>query len=209
MLGDEYGKLTIVAEANKRKGQRYVVCRCACGTVKEVRLGHLRDDRTRSCGCLLKEKPNHLKHGLSGKRVYRIWHNMRQRCRNPKAISFKYYGAKGIGYCQKWESFAGFYEDMGEPPTTGHTLDRIDSSSDYFKENCRWATHAEQALNNKRSKTFWLDGELYTCQSLAKKIGWEVRNRLAYRINTIGWSPEKALMDVKWRKKWQRRKSES
>ena len=42
-------------------------------------------------------------------RLKNIWNSMRARCYNPKAISYKYYGAIGIGICDEWkDDFAAF-----------------------------------------------------------------------------------------------------
>lgn len=72
---------------------------------------------------------------------------MRQRCLYPRHASYQKYGAKGITICDEWrDSFSAFLRDMGARPP-GKTLDRIDGTKGYFKDNCRWATPKEQAAN--------------------------------------------------------------
>ncbi len=81
--------------------------------------------------------------------TYNSWKSMRNRCspeRNPK-----HYYLRGIKVCDRWKNFDYFYEDMGERPE-GTTLDRLNNSIGYFKENCRWASHRVQQ-NNKESLT--------------------------------------------------------
>jgi len=83
--------------------------------------------------------------------VYRAWGAMRQRCNNSKHPDFKWYGARGIKVCRRWNSFAAFFADMGSPPTPDLTLDREDNDKGYGPGNCRWATWTEQARNRRRS----------------------------------------------------------
>jgi hypothetical protein len=35
--------------------KRYFVCKCDCGTIKQVRLQELKNGQIKSCGCLQKE----------------------------------------------------------------------------------------------------------------------------------------------------------
>jgi len=40
---------------------------------------------------------------------------------------------------------------LGECPD-GHTLERIDNGKGYSKENCKWATRAQQQYNTRQTK---------------------------------------------------------
>lgn len=87
-------------------------------------------------------------HVSGGRRsaTYETWRSMVQRCTNPKADNWSRYGAKGVTVCNRWLTFENFLADMGERPA-GLTLDRIKGWIGYEKDNCRWATQAEQNAN--------------------------------------------------------------
>ena len=48
--GDEHGELTVVREVEAIAGKRHVLCQCACGQQRTVRLGHLTSGHSTSCG---------------------------------------------------------------------------------------------------------------------------------------------------------------
>lgn len=77
---------------------------------------------------------------------------MRSRCLNPKAPQYKYYGARGITICERWNDIENFIADMGEKPTREHSIDRIDVDGHYEPSNCRWATASEQQRNKRPRK---------------------------------------------------------
>jgi hypothetical protein len=106
----------------------------------------LRLGKSKSCGCRAYIKKTH---GFSRGLEYSVWRSMIARYTDPKSISYKYYGARGVRVCQQWMTFENFYADMA-PRLPGLTLDRIDPRGNYEKANCRWATYQEQANNMRK-----------------------------------------------------------
>lgn len=163
-IGDVYGRLTVVSEAAPRvnargKSLRVWNCVCVCGNTTTRETAALcpsyRFDQ--SCGCARTEKTKarNFIHGLGSQKSrppeYEVWRAMRRRTRNPNCQDYKYYGARGIVVCERWESFASFYADMGPRPSDGHSIDRIDVNGNYEPGNCRWATALVQRHNQRRS----------------------------------------------------------
>jgi len=128
---------------------------------------------------------------MSGAPEYKSWHMMKQRCSNKNHTKYPTYGGVGIGYEKSWDSFSSFFKDMGVRPE-GKTLDRINNSEGYSKENCRWATIQEQ--QNNRSCNAWVKykGKQYTLGQLTRKFSFK-DGVLRGRIVNNGWSVEKAV----------------
>lgn len=94
---------------------------------------------------------------------------MKNRCCNPRAQDWDYYGGRGITMDPRWQSFDEFIKDMGRKPTSRHTLERKESNGPYNKNNCVWATRQIQSQNREycrvKSEMYpeiykrWKDGE--------------------------------------------------
>lgn len=148
--GQVFGRLKVIG-FSKIKDGAWWFCQCECGAKAEVRSYSLVSGNTKSCGCLNRDIIT--KHGKSISPENRAWINMKDRCYNPKCISFPNYFSKGITVCDRWlESFENFYEDMGERPSKKHSLDRIDNDKGYSPDNCRWADKSTQKRNQGKKK---------------------------------------------------------
>lgn len=126
-------------------------------------------------------------------RTRKAWENARRRCRATAGHWYRYYAAKGITMCDRWEqSFSDFLADMGDCPP-GHSLDRIDGSRGYEPGNCRWATHTEQMNNTSANRRLTYCGETKTLAEWARHIGMDDYRPLWLRIVQRRWSVERAL----------------
>lgn len=121
--------------------------------------------------------------------VYRVWHQMNQRCHNRNDKRYKYYGGRGVRVCKRWRSphgFQAFCADMGDRPKGG-TLERKENRLGYSPSNCVWATMAEQNRNSRNTTFYTLDGVTLCLKDWATKIGIPYKT-LHYRVKTAGWS---------------------
>ena len=77
---------------------------------------------------------------------------MKNRCYNKADPAYKWYGLRGIKVCDKWlgeNGFWNFVEDMGNMPSSAHSIDRTNNHDGYSPENCRWANSFTQAINTR------------------------------------------------------------
>lgn len=180
------------------------LCQCACGKRKNILGASLRNGRTKTCGCGI-GSPNKVfkkTHGKSDNALYRRWVGMRARCTQKTHPSYKYYGARGIKVCPRWESFENFDCDMGAGFDEGLELDRKDNDGHYEPGNCRWVSGKTNCRNRSSNHFFEISGERKTITEWAEESGIH-KSALRHRINQ-GWPPDRILLaPIKQRQKKQ------
>ena len=194
-IGQKFNRLTVTRIVSiDKKYNRIAAAICDCGNTVTVRLDHIRDGFSKSCGCMNPNGRKHESHGYVGTLTYSSWQNMKNRCNNESVgRNYKNYGGRGITYEPRWEVFSEFLQDMGESPGAEYSIDRIDGDGNYTKENCEWRTQLEQMQHTARSNNITIDG---VTKTLAQ---W--KRDLDIRSN----SPSIAFIEREYRKTGERK----
>lgn len=205
LIGQKFGRLTVIEYRGVRNTFARWLCQCDCGNRVEVVGISLRTGNTRSCGCLCRELSSKrlLKRsggtlGESRSRLCGVWRTMLQRCDNQSHTHYHIYGGRGITVCNEWRDYANFkawalangYDESA--PRGKCTLDRIDNNGNYEPSNCRWIDMREQCKNRRNpTQIFEYGGVRHTLSEWADIVGLKtkvIRERLRN-----GWEMEKAL----------------
>lgn len=134
-------------------------------------------------------------HGRAKTPEYQAWYAIIQRCCNPNRQDFLRYGGRGITVCDRWRnSFEAFFDDMGERPSSSHSIERKKNDEGYCKENCKWATPKEQTRNRRSNVLLTLEGRSQCLTDWAIEFGLK-KTTLWRRLNDHGWPLERALRE--------------
>ena len=159
----KFGYLTVLSKQGV-KGSNWI-CKCDCGNIKIVTYTNLTLGYVKSCGCYRKQQATQrmLTHGQCYTKLYKVWSGMIQRCGNPKSISFKNYGKKGIKVCDEWRDFTNFYKwSMENGYKDSLTIDRKDNTKNYEPSNCRWVDYKTQGNNRCNNHLITINNETKT-----------------------------------------------
>lgn len=137
-----------------------------------------------------------LTHGATIGRVatpeYTAWISMKGRCCNPNDGKYVRYGARGITVCERWlNSFENFHADMGDKPSSKHSLHRVDNDKNYEPSNCVWATAKTQSRARSSNHVIEYKGEKMILIEWAEKLGMSF-DVLWARL-ALGWTVERAF----------------
>lgn len=133
-------------------------------------------------------------HRMTDTPTYKTWLKMRERCGNPLAAQFRWYGGRGITVCERWQVFENFLSDMGERPE-GASIDRIDGERGYEPGNCRWVDKTAQMRNQSTTIIVEWKGERISLRDLADR--YSVPFTRVYKRWRAGHSVESAVLSTR------------
>lgn len=188
-LGTKFGRWTVIGKKIRRNNRTYILCKCDCGTIKEVQYQNLRNGISTSCGCYHKELLRKQKyvHGEKHTRLYSTWIKMRHRCNSPNDSHYNSYGGRGIKVCDEWErsyqAFSEWAKANGYDESKSWkecSIDRIDNDKGYSPDNCRWVDYKTQANNRQNNIPITYKGMTKNVIEWSRELNIS-RNAIAYR----------------------------
>lgn len=202
--GDTFGMWSVLSEdfsftrtripSGKLKWVYYAACKCQCGTIAWVGIENMVRKLSTSCGCESTKKvvATSTTHGMRGDPLYAVWNMIVQRTTKESSKVFHHYGGRGIDIDPRWLNFSAFYEDVGNAPFVGATLERVDNSKGYWSNNLIWADRKVQMENTRRSIRYDFQGHKLSLTEASYLTGIS-KETLSSRVYGYGWSFEKAV----------------
>ena len=200
LVGQTFGRLTVIERAESLKGHTRWLCKCSCGKECVVHTISLKTGNTTSYGCFKTENAKKLYSTVrqNDKHLYAVWYGIKQRCFYKNHRSYHNYGGRGIKMCAEWANdYETFYRwAINAGYKRGLEIDRIDNDGDYCETNCRFVARDIQA-NNKRNVRLW------TINGVSKSLAeWCKEYDIDYylvrqRVLKLKWDIEKALSTPK------------
>ena len=190
--GSNFGSWTVIDE-NIVEGK--IQCKCICGTVRYCSVKNLKRGRSKSCGCIGKEKliKRNTVHADANTTLYSRWTGILRRCCYAENT---YYKERGITVCVEWrESFEAFKQwavANGYEPNL--EIDRIDNNGNYEPSNCRWVSRKVNARNKRSNKIIEIDGISKSATEWAEQYAIPYKTFMS-RFNR-GWRGKDLLQPV-------------
>ena len=202
-VGKKINKLTITELVGVLNQKTIIKATCECGKIKIYPLSSLLSGNTKSCGCN-KEKiarKNFTTHNLSHHPLYSVWSGMNRRCSDPKFISYKDYGGKGVKVSLRWvDDFQAFYDWAIKRWEPGLRLDKDIKSSTgigvlYCPELCCFVTSKINNRHKSNNRIIVYNGESMCLADWSDRLGLP-QSTLGNRLKN-GWSLERTFTTPK------------
>ncbi len=129
-------------------------------------------------------------HGMRHTPEYLAYQSAKARCIRPKNAQYKNYGERGIEF--RFTSFEQFYAELGDRPSSQHSLDRKNVHGHYELGNCQWSTRRRQARNTQKTVWLTMGGITLSVADWADATGMKVHT-IYGRKEYYGWCDKCAL----------------
>lgn len=207
LSGAIIGNSEVLGPVGRDLSDNYVYweVKCGCGRIRVVREVLLKKGRSAACSsCSAKASKHGITRNGQSSVEYATWCGIRKRCLSGKAHNFQNYGGKGILMCDGWrENAERFISDIGQRPSSDHSIDRIDNTKHYSCGSCdqcirekwtmnvRWATAVQQSRNRSSNVVLTVNGVSKTVAEWSEVFA--IPRHAIYSRKKRGWTDELAV----------------
>lgn len=164
LTGKKFGKLTVICRGPNQTSQTRWQCLCECGKETTVQSNHLRNEHTQSCGCSWYEfGKTRISWKGHGEIPLSLFGRIRRNARNrniPFDISIQYIWNLFLKQDKKC-ALSGLQLDFTYGRNHHHkgtaSLDRIDSTKGYVKDNVQWVHKDVNWMKQDYSNDYFLN----------------------------------------------------
>jgi len=181
LTNKQYGRFFVLKKSEKiaKAHDKYWVCKCSCGTIKDILGGALKNGTTKSCGCLrrdfgtwnrgLKGEKSHVYRGYKG--IPRQFYTELKSNANRRKIEFNLTIEYLWNLLEKQNfkcKISGVFIRMPEKYEASFanlaSLDRIDSSKGYIEGNVQWVDRRINFMKQRMSDNEFIE----VCEEVVK-----------------------------------------
>jgi hypothetical protein len=141
LIGKQLNRWKVLSQSDRKGGSQYVLCKCECGTEREVTVSSLLDSSSKSCGCLRNDSVRlrrSLPDGVAGfNRLYKRYKAGAESRHLSFVLSedvFKSLVESPCHYCGESETLVSF-GNRDKSPYLHNGIDRVDNTQGYTLEN--------------------------------------------------------------------------
>jgi len=194
IINKRYGHLVVISESEKvylpcGQPNRVFLCKCDCGREKNIRMVHLTNYRTTTCGCMNKDVFGECKTPL-----YIVWNSIKTRTKK-NHHEHKNYFDRGIRVCDEWansfQSFKAYATLQGFKK--GLTIDRINNDKGYEPGNIRFVPSYVNVNNRRNTCMVEYNGKSISLQLALRQINYKENFTTIYARIKRGYSFEDAI----------------
>lgn len=168
LIGQKFNLLTVIEDTGKRAsgrhhGEKIWKCLCDCGNFNELATSRLTLSSTKSCGCLQRRRKDKSPNWRGfGQISADVWYRINSEAQGRK-IDFSLtieeawdQFEKQNGICSLSGLKLKFPEKSKEKSKTA-SLDRIDSSKGYTKDNIQWVHKDINWMKNRFDQNYFIE----------------------------------------------------
>jgi hypothetical protein len=177
LVGDKYGKLTVVGFGGYRGTAILWRCKCECGKRGDYYRANLRSGNSKQCAACSKKQfvTQGTSHGMYGTPTYRTW----ERIIRSGQVS------------KRWQAFENFFEDVGQKTSVNHHFVRKNTTQPWKPGNGEWTHKSKARKNSRTAKQIRYKGRCQSLSDWAREVGIS-RTSLRRRFEA-GWTKKQAL----------------